>query len=58
MHLINFKEVSGGELNRLVNLGIEVKANPEKYFEKLRGKSAALIFQKLQLELGFLLRLL
>lgn len=46
MHLINFKELSGGELNRLVNLGIEVKANPEKYFETLRGKSAALIFQK------------
>jgi ornithine carbamoyltransferase len=46
MHLINFKELSGHELNALVDLGIEVKHNPQKYSKMLLGKSAALIFQK------------
>jgi ornithine carbamoyltransferase len=46
MHLINFKELSGQELNALVDLGIEVKRNPEKYSKVFEGKSAALIFQK------------
>jgi ornithine carbamoyltransferase len=46
MHLINFKELTGQELNNLVDLGIEVKANPKKYLKKFEGKSAALIFQK------------
>ena len=46
MHLINFKELSGQELNALVDLGIEVKHNPKKYSKAFEGKSAALIFQK------------
>ncbi len=46
MHLINFKELSGSKLNALVDLGIEVKHNPEKYAKALAGKSLALIFQK------------
>ena len=46
MHLLNFKELSSRELNRLVDMGIEVKANPKKYMKTLEGKSAALIFQK------------
>jgi ornithine carbamoyltransferase len=46
MHLINFKELSGQELNSLVDLGIEVKGNPKKYLKTFQGKSAALIFQK------------
>jgi ornithine carbamoyltransferase len=46
MHLINFKELSGQELNALVDLGIEVKHNPKKYRKAFEGKSAALIFQK------------
>lgn len=46
MHLINFKELSGQELNALVNLGVEVKHNPKKYSKAFEGKSAALIFQK------------
>ena len=31
MHMINFKELSGKDLNDLVDLGIEVKNNPKKY---------------------------
>ncbi len=46
MHLINFKELTAQQLNALVDLGIEVKHNPEKYQKALEGKSSALIFQK------------
>ena len=46
MHLINFKELSGQQLNVLIDLGIEVKHNPEKYAKAFAGKSLALIFQK------------
>ena len=46
MHLLNFKELSGQQLEALVDLGIETKRDPEKYAKTLEGKSAALIFQK------------
>jgi ornithine carbamoyltransferase len=46
MHLINFKELTGQQLNALVDNGIEVKHEPEKYAEALCAKSLALIFQK------------
>ena len=46
MHLINFKELTGQELNAMVDLGVEVKRNPQKYSKTFEGKSAALIFQK------------
>ena len=46
MHLINFRKLSGKQLNQLVDMGIEVKYNPEKFAEKLHGKSLALVFQK------------
>lgn len=46
MHLLNFKELSGKDLEGLVDLGIEVKLNPKKYLKTFEGKSAALIFQK------------
>jgi ornithine carbamoyltransferase len=43
---MNFKELSGQQLDELVDLGIEVKRNPKKYAKALEGKSLALIFQK------------
>ena len=46
MHLMNFKELSSKQLGELVDLGVEVKANPKKYAKALEGKSLALIFQK------------
>lgn len=46
MHLLNFKELSAQQLNALIDLGIEVKHNPEKYRKALEGESLALIFQK------------
>ena len=46
MHLLNFKDLSGQQLEALIDLGIEVKHNPKKYAKALKGKSAALVFQK------------
>jgi ornithine carbamoyltransferase len=46
MHLINFKELSPQELEELLDFGITVKRNPEKYSDALRDKSLALVFQK------------
>ncbi|MCX8153905.1 MAG: ornithine carbamoyltransferase [Candidatus Bathyarchaeota archaeon] len=46
MHLLNFRELSPTQLNELIDLGIEIKRNPEKYRNALDGKSLALIFQK------------
>jgi ornithine carbamoyltransferase len=46
MHLINFKELSAKQLNAFIDMGIEVKRNPEKYLKALDAKSLALIFQK------------
>jgi ornithine carbamoyltransferase len=46
MHLINFKDLSGQQLMEIIDEGIEIKHNPEKYRESLDGKSLALIFQK------------
>ena len=46
MHLVNFKDLSGQQIEALVDLGIEVKRNPKKYARALQEKSAALVFQK------------
>ncbi|HVP26099.1 MAG TPA: ornithine carbamoyltransferase [Candidatus Bathyarchaeia archaeon] len=46
MHLINFKELSNQEFIEIIDKGIEIKQNPEKYRTTLESKSTALIFQK------------
>jgi ornithine carbamoyltransferase len=46
MHLINFKDLSNQQLMEIIDKGIEIKHNPEKYKKFLDGKSLALIFQK------------
>ena len=46
MHLINFKDLTGDELMKIVDKGIEVKHDAAKYRTALDGKSSALIFQK------------
>jgi len=46
MHLVNFKDLSGQQIEALVDLGIEVKRNPKKYARALQEKSTALVFQK------------
>ena len=37
MNLLNFKELSGKDLNALVDLGIDTKTNPKKYAKALTG---------------------
>jgi ornithine carbamoyltransferase len=46
MHLINFKNLSGQQLAEIIDKGLEVKRDPEKYRTVLNGKSLAMIFQK------------
>ena len=46
VHLINFKDLTGQQLTEIIEKGIEIKHNPEKYRKSLDGKSLALIFQK------------
>ena len=46
MHLINFKDLTGRQLTDIVEKGIDIKHNPQKYRTELEGKSSALIFQK------------
>ncbi len=46
MHLLNFKELSGEQINAFVDMGIEIKGNSKKYKKALDAKSLALIFQK------------
>ncbi|MEM2914073.1 MAG: ornithine carbamoyltransferase [Candidatus Bathyarchaeia archaeon] len=46
MHLINFKELSEQQLVAMIDKGIDIKRNPEKYRDALNGKSLAMIFQK------------
>jgi len=46
MDLANFKEISGQQIKELVDSGIKIKNNPNKFMEALSGKSLGLIFQK------------
>jgi ornithine carbamoyltransferase len=46
MHLLNFKELSGQQLEEMIDKGIEVKRAKRDYRKALEGKSSALIFQK------------
>ena len=46
MHLINFKNLTGPQLTEIIDKGLDIKHNPEKYQTALNGKSLAMIFQK------------
>lgn len=46
MHLINFKELTGQQLTKLIDDAITIKQNPQKYAARLSNRSLALIFQK------------
>ncbi|MCX4242741.1 ornithine carbamoyltransferase [Paraliomyxa miuraensis] len=45
-HLRSLLDLTPAETNRVVDLAVEVKANPGAYTEALRGKSVAMIFAK------------
>jgi len=46
VHLVNFKGLTGQQLMEMVDKGIEVKRDPERYRDVLNRKSLAMIFQK------------
>jgi ornithine carbamoyltransferase len=46
MHLINFKELSGPQIEGLIDKGIDAKCNRGKFLRALEARSLALIFQK------------
>jgi len=46
MDLINLKEVDGKWLESVVDLGLDIKRDPAKYQDALKGKTLAMIFQK------------
>jgi len=46
MHLISFKELSGQQLMEIIDKGIEIKRNADRFRTSLEGRSAALVFQK------------
>ncbi len=46
MHLINFKELTGQQLERIIDRGIDIKNDPNKYSKALANDSLALVFQK------------
>lgn len=45
-HLLTLKELNKDEILALIGKAIEIKANPAKYSEALKGKTVALIFSK------------
>ncbi len=45
-HFITLKEYSGDELKSIIEKAIEIKANPEKYYDVLKNKTLIMLFQK------------
>lgn len=46
MHLINFKDLTGQQLLEIIDDGLRIKRDPERYRGTLEDKSLAMIFQK------------
>jgi len=46
VHLINFKHLTGQQLLEIIDDGVRIKRDPERYLGTLEGKSLAMIFQK------------
>ena len=45
-HMINFSNFSKEELNAILDLAYDMKKNPEKYSETLKGKKLYTLFEK------------
>jgi ornithine carbamoyltransferase len=44
--MLNLKDYSQEELEYLIDLGIKIKNNPEKYYDSLRRKTLVMLFEK------------
>lgn len=45
-HLISLKDWSADEIRKVVNKAIEIKKNPERYYDALKNKTLIMLFQK------------
>jgi ornithine carbamoyltransferase len=45
-HFLTLKDLSVAEIKDIIDLAREIKASPQKFAQKLTGKTLALIFQK------------
>lgn len=45
-HLLTLKDYSKEEIESIINKAIEIKANPEQYYDALRNKTLVMLFQK------------
>lgn len=45
-HLLNFNDYDGNLLYNVITRGLEIKKNPEKYAQTLKGKKLYMLFQK------------
>ncbi|MFH1641338.1 MAG: ornithine carbamoyltransferase [Nanoarchaeota archaeon] len=46
MHLPNLKSLSKAQIKEIIELGIKLKKNPEKYYDKLKNKVLVMLFEK------------
>jgi len=46
MHLLNLKELTKKQIEEIIDLGIEIKKNPEKYYSSLKNKVLVMLFEK------------
>ena len=45
-HFLSIRDFNSDELRKLISLGIEMKAQPTRFSETLKGKSLAMLFEK------------
>jgi len=45
-HMLNFKDYSSEEIRKIIEKAIEIKRNPERYYEILKNKTLIMLFQK------------
>lgn len=45
-HFLTLKDYSATEINDIIKLGRQIKISPQKFTDKLKGKTLALLFQK------------
>ena len=44
--MLNFKNFSAEELEEILSIALDMKKNPDKYSEALKGKKIYLLFEK------------
>ena len=45
-NFLDIKDISGNELNKILDLALKIKINPEKYYNALAHKKMILLLEK------------